>query len=283
MNCDFPLTKATVALGSTNGQFAGLVRELAFPPGKSTSEIKEMYINDLAAAKIDTVPEQVAIGLPHPKDNRGRYAVKFVGQARHDVDAQLQTLLMDPPMSRSILIPIPTHGIILNPNGGPNRAKITVLPFGGAGFKEKLIVRGAILPADYYNSKRLMLVQTKVVFKVPVHGRRARSAKPTRAMPPPPAFGFLGTGRTAPRLPACAPTASELGERASHPMERSATFTRCLPLRPGPCFKVLVHGRRRALCEAHSRYATPIYVRLPRHQPHRTTASRVRADRFRAG
>ena len=55
MNCDFPLTKATVALGSTDGQFPCLVRELVFPPGKSAAEIKEMFVNDLAAAKIDTV------------------------------------------------------------------------------------------------------------------------------------------------------------------------------------------------------------------------------------
>ena len=58
MNCDFPLTKATVALGSTDGQFACLVRELVFPPGKSAAEIKEMFVNDLAAAKIGTVVEQ---------------------------------------------------------------------------------------------------------------------------------------------------------------------------------------------------------------------------------
>ena len=57
MNCDFPLTQATTALGMTDGQVALLVRELAFPPGKSTAEIKEMFINDLAAAKIITVPE----------------------------------------------------------------------------------------------------------------------------------------------------------------------------------------------------------------------------------
>ena len=56
MNCDFPLTKATVALGLTDGQFACLVRELVFPPaGKSAAEIKEMFVTDLAAAKIDTV------------------------------------------------------------------------------------------------------------------------------------------------------------------------------------------------------------------------------------
>ena len=73
MNCDFPLshsvplTQATTALGMTDGQVALLVRELAFPPGKTTAEIKEMFINDLAAAKIDTVSEQVAVGLPHPK------------------------------------------------------------------------------------------------------------------------------------------------------------------------------------------------------------------------
>ena len=55
MNCDFPLTQATTALGMTDGQVALLVRELAFPPGKTTAEIKEMFISDLAAAKIDTV------------------------------------------------------------------------------------------------------------------------------------------------------------------------------------------------------------------------------------
>ena len=41
MNCDFPLTQATTALGMTDGQVALLVRELAFPPGKTTAEIKE--------------------------------------------------------------------------------------------------------------------------------------------------------------------------------------------------------------------------------------------------
>ena len=45
--------------------------------------------------------------------------------------------------------------------GSLNRAKINVLPFGGACFKEKMIVRGAILPGDYYKIKRLILVQTK--------------------------------------------------------------------------------------------------------------------------
>ena len=51
-------------------------------------------------------------------------------------------------MSRYILVPIPTYGI-LNQNGGPNRGEITVLPFVGACFKEKMIVRGALLPDDY--------------------------------------------------------------------------------------------------------------------------------------
>ena len=109
MNCDFPLTKATVALGSTDGQFACLVRELVFPPGKSAAEIKEMFVNDLAAAKIDTVVEQVAIGLPHPKDKKYRYSMKFVGQVRHGADDQLKKLLQDPPSSRSSLIPMPTY------------------------------------------------------------------------------------------------------------------------------------------------------------------------------
>jgi hypothetical protein len=72
MNCDFPLTKATTALGINDGQVAFLVRELVFPPGKTAAEIKEMFISDLAAAKIDTVPEQVAVGLPHPKDKQSR-------------------------------------------------------------------------------------------------------------------------------------------------------------------------------------------------------------------
>ena len=129
MNCDLPLTKATVALGMTDGQFPGLVRELVFPPGKSAAEIKEMFVNDLAAAKIDTVAEQVSIGLPHPKDKKFRYTMKFVGQVRHDADDQLKKLLLDPPLSRSILIPMPTYGIIQDRNGGPNRAKINVLPF----------------------------------------------------------------------------------------------------------------------------------------------------------
>ena len=48
------------------------MRELVFPPGKTAAEIKEMFISDLAAAKIDTVPEQVAVGLPHPKDKQSR-------------------------------------------------------------------------------------------------------------------------------------------------------------------------------------------------------------------
>ena len=56
MSCDFLLTQATVALGMTDGQFSFLVRELVFPPGKATSELKEMFINDLAATKIDTPP-----------------------------------------------------------------------------------------------------------------------------------------------------------------------------------------------------------------------------------
>ena len=112
MNCDLPLTKATVALGMTDGQFPGLVRELVFPPGKSAAEIKEMFVNDLAAAKIDTVAEQVSIGLPHPKDKKFRYTMKFVGQVRHDADDQLKKLLQDPPLSRSTLIPMPTYGII---------------------------------------------------------------------------------------------------------------------------------------------------------------------------
>ena len=163
MNCDLPLTKATVALGMTDGQFPGLVRELVFPPGKSAAEIKEMFVNDLAAAKIDTVAEQVSIGLPHPKDKKFRYTMKFVGQVRHDADDQLKKLLLDPPLSRSILIPMPTYGIIQDRNGGPNRAKINVLPFGGACFKEKMIVRGAVLPADHYNIKRLIFVQNKVI------------------------------------------------------------------------------------------------------------------------
>ena len=163
MNCDYPLTQATVALGSTDGQFACLVRELVFPPGKSAAELKEMFVNDLTAAKIDTVVEQVSIGLPHPKDKKFRYSMKFVGQVRHDADDQLKKLLQDPPLSRSILIPMPTYGIIQDRNGGPNRAKINVLPFGGACFKEKLIVRGAVLPADHYNIKRLMFVQNKVI------------------------------------------------------------------------------------------------------------------------
>ena len=82
MNCDLPLTKATVALGSTDGQFAFLVRELVFPPGKSAAEIREMFVNDLAAAKTDTAIEQVAVGLPHPKDKKFRYSMKLVGQVR---------------------------------------------------------------------------------------------------------------------------------------------------------------------------------------------------------
>ena len=172
MNCDFPLTQATTALGMTDGQVALLVRELAFPPGKTTAEIKEMFINDLAAAKIITVPEQVAVGLPHPKDKKGRYSMKLVGQVQHDADDQIKKLLQDPPMSRSTLILMPTHGIILNQNGGPNRAKVNVLPFGGACFKEKLIVRGAILPADYYNIQRLMLIQNKVVAPLVVESCR---------------------------------------------------------------------------------------------------------------
>ena len=148
MNCDLPLSKATVAQGLTDGQFACLVRELVFPPGKSSSEIKEMFVNDLAAAKIETVAEQVAIGLPHPKDKKFRYSMNFVGIIRHDADDQLKKLAQDPPLSRSILIPMPMYGVITDRNGGPNRAKINVLPFGGAGFKEKMIVRGAVLPAD---------------------------------------------------------------------------------------------------------------------------------------
>ena len=172
MNCDFPLTQATTALGMTDGQVALLVRELAFPPGKTTAELKEMFINDLAAAKIITVPEQVAVGLPHPKDKKGRYSMKLVGQVQHDADDQIKKLLQDPPMSRSTLILMPTHGIILNQNGGPNRAKVNVLPFGGACFKEKLIVRGAILPADYYNIQRLMLIQNKVVAPLVVESCR---------------------------------------------------------------------------------------------------------------
>ena len=79
-----------------------------------------MFINDLAAAKIITVPEQVAVGLPHPKDKKGRYSMKLVGQVQHDADDQIKKLLQDPPMSRSTLILMPTHGIILNQNGGPN-------------------------------------------------------------------------------------------------------------------------------------------------------------------
>ena len=67
--------------------------------------------------------------------------MKLVGQVRHDADDQLKKLLLDPPLSRSILIPMPTYGIIQDRNGGPNRAKINVLPFGGACFKEKMIVR----------------------------------------------------------------------------------------------------------------------------------------------
>ena len=122
-----------------------------------------MFVNDLAAAKIDTVAEQVSIGLPHPKDKKFRYTMKFVGQVRHDADDQLKKLLLDPPLSRSILIPMPTYGIIQDRNGGPNRAKINVLPFGGACFKEKMIVRGAVLPADHYNIKRLIFVQNKVI------------------------------------------------------------------------------------------------------------------------
>ena len=47
-----------------------------------------------------------------------------------------------------------------------------MLPFGGAGFKEKLIVRGAILPADYYNIQRLMLIQNKVVAPLVVESCR---------------------------------------------------------------------------------------------------------------
>ena len=102
-------------------------------------------------------------------------------------------------------------------------------------------------------------------------------------MPLPSTFGFLGTSHTAPRLPVCVPTASELGERALHPMERSATFTLGLPLRHSPHLKVAVHGRRRALCVAHLRYATPICVRPPRHLPHRITATSEPADGCRVG
>ena len=98
--------------------------------------------------------------------------MKLVGQVRHDADDQFKKLIQGPPMSRSTLIPMPTHGAILNQNGGPNRAKINVLPFGGASFKEKMIVRGAILPADHYNTKRLMLVQIKVVAPLVVESCR---------------------------------------------------------------------------------------------------------------
>ena len=81
----------------------------------------------LAAAKIRTFPEQVAVGFPDPKDKKGRYLIKFVGQVRDDADDQLKKLIQDPPLSRSILIPIPTYGAILNHKGGPIRAKLNML------------------------------------------------------------------------------------------------------------------------------------------------------------
>ena len=64
MNCDLPLTKATVALGMTDGQFPGLVRELVFPPGKSAAEIKEMFVNDLHVASRHMTSQTVTGLMP---------------------------------------------------------------------------------------------------------------------------------------------------------------------------------------------------------------------------
>ena len=114
--------------------------------------------------------------------------MKLVGQVQHDADDQVKKLLQDPPMSRSTLILMPTHGIILNQNGGPNRAKVNVLPFGGACFKEKLIVRGAILPADYYNIQRLIscgpiLTASGVVTGTVIEGPRTAPSGRARRCP----------------------------------------------------------------------------------------------------
>ena len=114
-----------------------------------------MIITDLENAKIEVEPAHLEIGYPHLKDTKKRSQANFSGRVRADANPGLLSLIGDQPMSRNCLEAMPTCGIIEDHRGGvPNRAKVSLLPFGGCGSKKSLLFAGLScwLPSDHFNS-----------------------------------------------------------------------------------------------------------------------------------
>ena len=156
------LPEESVLRGLEDGYFAFLLREIAMPTGKTSADLKRLIVQDLEHAKIEATEADIALGSPNPKDGRFRWSAKIVGKLAPGASDWLKALSADPPLSHSILIDMPEVGDIGGGKGDHKRGKLWKLPFGGCGYKDAMLLRGAILPADHYNKQRLSFVKQQI-------------------------------------------------------------------------------------------------------------------------